>query len=114
MRMYNTLGRGVNPFDPPTSYIETTNLDKFIAWVTDYEARGWVQESDHDAHVNMLRAMSKKRQAELSTPYDPTPQQVADARANKPSGKGQKPYPKPTRERDKKVAGPWEPIPHGR
>lgn len=110
MYMYDTLGRGVNPFEAPQAEMVTTDMDKFLQWVTDMEARGWLQAQDHEAHINMLRGMAARRRSELSKPYDPTPEQVALDRAHKPSGKGQKPYPKPTRERDKKVAGPWEPI----
>jgi hypothetical protein len=108
--MYNTFGRGVNPFDPPTCRIETGSEEKFVAWVAARQSEGWLLPVEHSEHINMLRAMSKKRQAELSKPYDPSPQDVANARANKASGYAQKPYPKPTREPDKKVVGPWTPI----
>jgi hypothetical protein len=108
------MGKGDNPFTAPKTRIETTDAKKFMAWVEANEALGYVQEEEWEQHVNMLRAMSKRRQKELSAPYNPSPQDVADARANKPSGRGQKPYPKQTREPDKKVAGPWTPLPRGR
>jgi hypothetical protein len=108
------VAKGDNPFNPPKTRIETTDARKFMAWVEKNEALGYIQEDEHEETLNMLRAMSKRRQAELSQPYQPSAQDVADMRANRPSGRNQKPFAKRTMERDKKVAGPWTEIPKGR
>lgn len=108
------MGRGDSPWSAPMAEMETTDKAKFLAWVDRMETQGYVEAAEHEQYLAMLRVMSKRRQAELSKPYDPTPEQVAADRANKPSGRGQKPYRKPTYERDKKVAGPWTDLPRGR
>jgi hypothetical protein len=99
-------------FNAPKAEFITTDPAKFLAWVEKMEAQGYVELSEHEAHIMMLRIMAKKRQAELSKPYDPTPEQVAADRANRPSGKGQKPYPKPTRDYrgTQMPKGEWQPI----
>jgi ferredoxin-NADP reductase len=105
-----------NPFAPPFyTEIVTSDPVKFMAWVRRSEQLGYVEPADLEQFKNMLRAMSKKRDNELSQPYNPDPAQVDAERANKPSGKGQKPYPKRTYERDKKVVtSPWRDLPKGR
>jgi hypothetical protein len=99
-------------FNAPKAEFITTDPAKFIAWVEKMESQGYVELSEHEAHIMMLRIMAKKRQAELSKPYDPSPEQVAADRANRPSGKGQKPFPKPTRDYKgtQLPKGEWEPI----
>jgi hypothetical protein len=108
------VAKGDNPFNPPKTRIETTDAKKFMAWVEKNEALGYIQEEEHEETLNMLRAMSKRRQKELSAPYNPSAQDVADMRANRPSGRNQKPFPKRVSEPDKKVAGPWTKLPGGR
>lgn len=123
MVMYDTFGKGVNPFSAPTATLTTTNENKFVAWVMDLEAKGWVQEQDHQAHIDMLRMMpianalakdgvfvrvnSRTGKKVVSRKdYDPAVQ------ANRPSGNGQKPMRKPTRDYkgSQMPKGPWEPI----
>jgi hypothetical protein len=93
---------------PPKAEITTTDRDKFIAWVTDLESKGYVELSVHEEFLNMLANMSRAQELDrngvlvrrgkngtkvvVRREYDP-------ARiANKPSGMGQKPMPKPTRD----------------
>ncbi len=106
------MGRGDSPFKAPMAEFVTTDPGRYLAWVDRMEAQGYVEAAEHEEFLSMLRAMSKKRQAELSKPFDPTPQQVADARANKPSGKGQAPMRKPVRDYKgtQMPKGPWEPV----
>lgn len=106
------MARGDSPWSAPMAEFTTCDAARFLAWVDRMESQGYVEAAEHEQHVAMLRAMSKKRQAELSKPYDPTPQQVAEARANKPSGKGQAPYRKPVRDYrgTQMPKGEWEPI----
>jgi hypothetical protein len=106
------MGRGDNPFRAPMATYETTSMDALMAWVDRMEQQGYVEAAEHEQHVSMLRFMAKKRQAELSAPYNPTPEQVAGDRANRPSGKGQKPMPKPTRDYRGTAMpkGEWQPI----
>lgn len=92
------MARGDSPWSAPMAEIETTDRAKYLSWVDRMETMGYVEAAEHEAHIAMLRAMSKRRQAELSKPYDPTPEQVAADRANKPSGKGMKPMRKPIRD----------------
>jgi hypothetical protein len=103
------MGRGDSPFSAPKAEFVTSDPGRYLAWVDRMEAQGYVEAEEYEEFVNMLRAMSKKRQAELSKPYDPTPEQVAADRANRPSGKGQKPMPKPTRDYQgaSMPKGPW-------
>jgi len=103
------------PFHPTFAEIVTTDRTKFLAWYDRMAASGYQAQDDYEQHLNMLRAMSRRRQAELSKPYEPTPQDVANMRANKPSGYGQKPWAKQVREPDKKVVtSKWTPLPGGR
>jgi len=106
------MAKGDSPFSAPMAEFITTDPAKFMAWVDRMESMGYVEAEEHDAHLAMLRAMSKKRQAELSKPYNPTPEQVAADRANRPSGKGQRPMPRPTRDYKgtQMPKGPWTPI----
>jgi hypothetical protein len=106
------MAKGDSPFSAPMAEFITTDPTKFLAWVDRMESMGYVEAEEHDAHLAMLRAMSKKRQAELSKPYNPTPEQVAADRANRPSGKGQRPMPRPTRDYKgtQMPKGPWTPI----
>lgn len=110
------MAKGDNPWTAPMAEIITTDPAKFVAWVDKMESYGYVELAEHEQYLAMLRTMSKKRQAELSKPYDPSPEQVAADRANRPSGKGQKPFPKPTRDYKGTAMpkGPWQDIPHGR
>lgn len=110
------MGRGDSPWHAPMAELWTTDVTKFLAWAERLEGQGYVEAAEHEQHIAMLRSMSKRRQAELSKPYNPTPQDVANDRANKPSGKGQKPLPKPVRDYrgTKEAAGPWMPLPGGR
>jgi hypothetical protein len=110
------MAKGDNPFKAPVAEYTTCDAQRFCAWVDRLEALGYVEATEHEAHVAMLRAMSKKRQAELSKPYNPSPEQVAADRANKPSGKGQKPMRKPIRDYrgTKEQATPWVDLPGGR
>ena len=102
-------------FWPTIAEIVTTDRARFLAWYDRMAATGYQPQDEYDEHLNMLRAMSKKRQAELSQPYNPSPQDVANMRANKTSGRGQKPYAKQVREPDKKVVtSKWTPLPRGR
>jgi hypothetical protein len=108
-------GRGgdvYNIFHAPKAEFVTTDPAKFIAWVERMEQQGYIELSEHEQHVMMLRIMAKKRQAALSKPYEPTPQDVANDRANKPSGKGQAPQRRPIRDYKgtQMPKGPWEPV----
>lgn len=107
------MARGDSPFSAPMAEYVTYDAARFCAWVDRMEALGYVEASEHEQHIAMLRAMSKKRQAELSKPYNPSPQDVANDRANRPSGKGLKPMRKPIRDYrgSKEVATPWTPDP---
>lgn len=106
------MAKGDNPFKAPMATFETTDPKAFVAWVDRMEQQGYVEAAEHEQHISMLRFMSKKRQAELSKPYNPTPQEVAEQRANRPSGKGQKPMPRPTRDYKGTAMpkGQWTPI----
>lgn len=121
MFMYN-LGRGNNPFSAPVAEMVTTDAEKFLAWVGKLEAEGWVQQPDYEAHVNMLRSMGPKRELQTNgvfvrtnnkgikkvtrVPFDPA------TRANRASGKGEKPMPKPTRDYQgsQMPKGEWTPT----
>jgi hypothetical protein len=104
----------LGPFKPTVAEIMTTDRAKFLAWTDRMEGAGYVDAATHAEFTDMLRAMSKRRQAELSRPYDPSPEQVAADRANRPSGKGQKPFRKPVRDYQgaSMPKGPWTPT-HG-
>src|SRR6266576_5929073 len=109
-------GRGgdvYNIFHAPKAEFVTTDPAKFIAWVERMEQQGYIELSEHEQHVMMLRIMAKKRQAELSKPYNPTPEQVAADRANRPSGKGQARMRRPIRDYKgtQMPKGPWTPLP---
>ena len=106
------MARGDSPFSAPMAEYTTCDAGRFCAWVDRMEALGYVEASEHEAHLAMLRAMSKRRQAELSKPYDPSPEQVAADRANKPSGKGMKPMRKPIRDYKgtQMPKGEWTPV----
>jgi hypothetical protein len=106
------MARGDNPWHAPMAELWTTDMVKYLGWVDRMESQGYVEAAEHEQHIAMLRAMSKKRQADLSKPYNPTPEQVAADRANRPSGKGQKPMPKPTRDYRGTAMpkGEWQPV----
>jgi hypothetical protein len=108
---------------PPKATISTTDRAKFLAWVVDMESKGYVEVSEHEEFLNMLANMTKAQELQRNgvlvtvskkgnkvvkrQAYDPA------TVANRPSGNGQKPMPKPTR--DYKGAGmpkgPWTPDP---
>lgn len=106
------MAKGDSPFSAPMAEFVTTDPARFMAWVDRMEAQGYVEAAEHQEYLNMLRAMSKKRQAELSKPYNPSPEQVAADRANKPSGKGQAPMRKPIRDYKgtQMPKGEWTPV----
>jgi len=106
------MAKGDSPFHAPMAEFTTTDPQRFLAWVDRMETQGYVEASEYEANQVMLMVMARRRRAELSKPYDPTPEQVAADRANKPSGKGLKPMPKPTRDYrgSEMPKGPWEPI----
>jgi hypothetical protein len=99
----------MGPFRPTVAEMVTTDKEKYFAWLDRMEGMGYVDAAQHAEFTDMLRAMSRRRQAELSKPFEPTAQDVADMRANRPSGKGQKPFRKPVRDYQgaSMPKGPW-------
>lgn len=99
----------LGPFKPSYTEIVTTDQGKFLAWWDRQLSMGWQPEDEYEAWLNMLRAMSAKRMADLSKPYNPSPEQVALDRAHRPSGNGQKPFRKPVRDYQggQMPKGPW-------
>jgi hypothetical protein len=111
-------GKGDSLRNPPQATITTTDRAKFMAWVDRMESMGYVEVDDHDEMLSMLanvtRANELERNGVLVTmrkgkkviarrEYDPAKV------ANRPSGLGQKPFPKPTRDYkgSEMPKGPW-------
>lgn len=117
------MARGDSPFSAPMAEFVTTDPGRYLAWVDRMERQGYVEANEHEEFLNMLRGMSRAREMKQNGvsvrvnkagekvvkwgEYDPA------TVANRPSGNGQKPMPKPTR--DYKGAGmpkgPWTPDP---
>ena len=124
--IYARQNKGDSPFSPPTAEMLTTDLDKFLNWIDLVISQGYVPVAEVDALASMIqnagrarelntngvfvRTSSKGKKVIIRRAYDPA------TKANVPSGNGQKPMPRPTRDYrgSAEVAGPWTPLKGGR
>jgi hypothetical protein len=108
--------------NPPKAEIVTTDRAKFMAWVDRMEGLGYVELAEHEEFLNMLANVTKAQELQRNgvlvttsksgnkvvkrVPYDPA------TAANRPSGMGQAPMRKPTRDYKgtQMPKGPWEPV----
>jgi len=102
------MGKGDSLKAPPEARITTTDLAKFLAWVDRMESMGYVEPEVHQETLEMLANVSRANELNrngvlvrtsrsgkkvvVRKEYDPA------TVANRPSGLGQKPMRKPTRD----------------
>ena len=84
--MYDT-DDGRKLFDPIVHRLETFNQAHAEAWFQERRARGYLTEAvlQQERRARRAQAKAARARSEGTAPYDPA------ERANKPSGRGQKP-----------------------